>query len=81
MWTRCEKHIQPSETFNLLAYFNMPEIALPNFGQGNFGYPGQSMHPLNDPCNSEIQNHLEKINYHHNVTYNKTNDNFSAKIK
>ena len=39
-------------------------IALPNFRQGNFGHPGQSMH-ASDPCNAEIQNHPEKINYHH----------------
>ena len=55
-----------SETFKS-AYLNMSEIALPNFRQGNFGHLGQSMH-ASDPCNAKIQNHTEKINYHHNVT-------------
>ena len=66
MWTSCGKHIKASETFKS-AYFNMSEIALPNFRQGNFGHPGQRMH-TSDPCNVEIQNHQKKIKYHHNVT-------------
>ena len=65
MWTSCGKNIQASETFKS-AYFNMSEISLPNFRQGNFGHPSQSMH-ASDQCNAEIKNHLEKINYHHNV--------------
>ena len=43
------------------------KITLPDFIQGNFRHPGQIMH-ASDQCNAEIQNHLEKINYHHNVT-------------
>ena len=66
MWTICGKNIQASETFKS-AYFNVSEIALLNFRQGNLGHPGKSMH-ASGPCNAEIQNHPEKINYHHNVT-------------